>query len=163
MMAEQVHHVYSIFSAAGELLYVGMTQDIKKRIAEHRRSKDWYAEAESIMAFEFPDRATAAAAEAEAISELQPIHNQRLREPRVEIRTSPFDLAVSAELRRLAREAGISEIEISRRAALVPSTLNRRFNGSSFHIAELYAVCDVIGASPIAVIETAEAALRAAA
>lgn len=41
-------HLYRMFNAAGEKLYVGCTNDVWRRLHAHRRTKPWWPEIDSI-------------------------------------------------------------------------------------------------------------------
>jgi predicted GIY-YIG superfamily endonuclease len=76
------HYVYRCFDADGDLLYVGCTQDVARRMSNHRRNRKARASIalQSLMASHtvegpFPTREAAEAAEAEAIRTEQPLLN----------------------------------------------------------------------------------------
>lgn len=70
--------VYRAHGMAGELLYVGVTEDVEARLGQHRR-KAWTKWPPS-MAFltvdEYPTRGEALAVEAQAIKDERPRYNR---------------------------------------------------------------------------------------
>jgi hypothetical protein len=74
--APQVEHVvYRAYDAAGALIYVGMSSNLKSRLRAHRRGSDWWRFHAEIATEVFPTRAAALAAEEEAIRTENPIWN----------------------------------------------------------------------------------------
>jgi len=76
------HYVYRCFDADGELLYIGCTQNVARRMSGHRNNRRPRASRalQSLMASHttegpFPTRAEAEAAEAAAIRAEQPLLN----------------------------------------------------------------------------------------
>lgn len=68
-------HLYHLYDAAGQLLYVGMTGDVEARLRSHEGSKPWWAEVDHRWVVTYPSRAACAAAEALAIHLLRPPYN----------------------------------------------------------------------------------------
>ena len=70
--------VYRIYSATSgsemDLLYVGITCDLARRLAEHSR-KPWFSAAVYVVAYSYRDRFTAERVEATAIANEHPLHN----------------------------------------------------------------------------------------
>lgn len=56
-------HVYQLFDGAGGLLYTGIATDVKRRLAEHRMSKNWYSEVARVDTATYSCRWRAALAE----------------------------------------------------------------------------------------------------
>lgn len=69
------HHVYRMFGESGELLYVGVTSNLKQRMKAHQFSTKWYSEVFSISAQSFPYRSFAERAEDTAIYSEVPKYN----------------------------------------------------------------------------------------
>lgn len=67
--------LYRMFSASGELLYIGQSHDPCNRLMSHRTLADWALEVSRIEVQWLPTKADAIAAEREAISREQPAHN----------------------------------------------------------------------------------------
>ena len=67
-------YVYRCFDGSGGLLYVGMTNNLVRRIRTHQRSQ-WIWDVEALTAETYPDRTTAAAAERLAIRTENPRWN----------------------------------------------------------------------------------------
>lgn len=71
------HVVYRAFDAAGDLLYVGCTSNIKSRFAYHRHDKpEWLALSAKIDTEPYPDPVSAYAAEEQAILAERPRFNR---------------------------------------------------------------------------------------
>lgn len=69
------HVLYRIFDAGNVLLYVGVTNDWRRRESEHARSKQWWELAAHIKRETFPDRESVIAAEKQAIRTENPRYN----------------------------------------------------------------------------------------
>lgn len=67
--------LYRYFAKSGELLYVGITDQQKRRHSSHKTEKTWASEIDSVETTEFPTRAEARAAEESAIRTERPTHN----------------------------------------------------------------------------------------
>jgi predicted GIY-YIG superfamily endonuclease len=67
--------VYRMFSADGDLLYVGLTVNPPARLLEHSRKTAWYHEVGHVTFTWYPDRQAAADGEREAIATESPRHN----------------------------------------------------------------------------------------
>lgn len=70
----QMHAVYRMFSASGQLLYVGMTGDLGRRLDGHAE-KRWFPKVTSIALEWFPSEDAARIAERDAIRSEHPVHN----------------------------------------------------------------------------------------
>lgn len=70
------HYVYMISSADGELLYIGMAADVKKRIADHKYSSKFWRNDCQVFSFEASTRRQALDYEAQAIKTLRPKYNK---------------------------------------------------------------------------------------
>lgn len=67
--------VYRVFNVAGALLYVGISDNPKRRFAQHHDEKYWWVDVARWEITWFPDRETALAEEARAIVEETPAYN----------------------------------------------------------------------------------------
>lgn len=67
--------VYRLFDADGVLLYVGMTNDLSRRMADHARDREWWPKVHRKTAAWYPSRERAAVAELIAIEKEAPLHN----------------------------------------------------------------------------------------
>lgn len=70
--------VYVIRSAAGEVLYVGVTRDINRRMSVHKCLSGWWRADMAITTERFERRLAAEHREAELIAELKPSYNRHL-------------------------------------------------------------------------------------
>lgn len=67
--------VYRLFDAADRLLYVGISNQIGLRLAQHEKDKSWWDNTARITVQRCPDRTTALAIETDAIRNENPLHN----------------------------------------------------------------------------------------
>lgn len=67
--------VYRMFNLDGALLYVGISDDPKRRFAQHAHDKGWWYLVVRWTVEWYPDRASAAAEEARAIVDEAPAYN----------------------------------------------------------------------------------------
>lgn len=67
--------LYRFWSADGELLYIGITNDPHERFRSHRATKPWWRAVATITLERHPDRTTLAAAEQKAIRDEGPTYN----------------------------------------------------------------------------------------
>lgn len=68
--------VYRAFSKDNELLYIGVTQDLKNRIINHKSSKKWWIEVDRIDEESFDNKVSAMKAEVDAIRLEKPKYNK---------------------------------------------------------------------------------------
>ena len=76
-MTDQVNVLYRFYSAAGELLYVGITNDPWRRFSQHRSEKDWWAEVSTICQQSFETSEALKYAEKKAIRSENPRYNKQ--------------------------------------------------------------------------------------
>lgn len=69
------HYVYRIYNWSNVLLYVGVTSDVKRRLYQQQRDKEWWPEVGSHTSVEYPGRPAALAAEKAAIQAEDPKYN----------------------------------------------------------------------------------------
>lgn len=69
------HVVYRLYDHAGQLLYIGSTGDLDKRLRDHRCKQPWAGAIARVASEPHPDRASARAAETAAIGIERPLHN----------------------------------------------------------------------------------------
>lgn len=67
--------LYRFYGAGDELLYIGITNSIPRRLDQHSDSKPWYTEARRITVEHHPTRGDALAAEMAAIKAERPKYN----------------------------------------------------------------------------------------
>lgn len=68
--------VYVIRNLHGDVLYVGMTKLLWRRIGEHSKKAAWWDEAASVVSFPCANKARAASMERQLIGLLHPTHNK---------------------------------------------------------------------------------------
>ena len=79
------HYLYRCFDADGDLIYIGCTSNVKRRLSAHRASRAlasrWLSAFMARHEIEgpFPDRAAGLAAERRAIQSEQPLFNYQQR------------------------------------------------------------------------------------
>lgn len=69
--------LYRAFDADNVLLYVGVTENLKKRQGQHRRSSDWFPDAARWTEDAYPERDAALTAERTAIATENPLYNDQ--------------------------------------------------------------------------------------
>lgn len=67
--------LYRLFDSEGRLLYVGVTDDVWRRVGEHERTQEWGDDIVRVKRQRYPGRAAALAAERRAIHIEKPVHN----------------------------------------------------------------------------------------
>lgn len=82
--------VYRAFSKNNDLLYIGVTQNLKSRVSTHKSSKEWWGEVDRIDEESFDDRISALKAEVVAIKLENPKYNKRILQDESKIRASEF-------------------------------------------------------------------------
>lgn len=97
-------HVYQLRSETGELLYVGYSRWLKRRIGTHRREKAWWPEVADVASEEFATEEEARLREKELWRGVRPKYN----------RQSPFLTAEEARAQKRARNASAAAIEYRR-------------------------------------------------
>lgn len=108
-------YVYRCFDRGGQLLYVGVSNDVRNRWKQHRAGSAWFVDAVRFtLTGPFTDRAAATCYEADAIRAESPLHNiQYGRTPVVEGRPRP----------------PIEDFhDASRRSGIPPGTLMKAFD-----------------------------------
>lgn len=69
------HFVYRCYDEDGDLLYVGCSGDVEKRLAIHAKTASWVADVRNMEVEEFDSRRDALHAESRAIAAEHPYHN----------------------------------------------------------------------------------------
>jgi predicted GIY-YIG superfamily endonuclease len=116
-----MHPVYRMFGASGQLLYVGVTADLATRLGSHAE-KRWFPLVAEIRLEWFPDRAAAEAAERRAIQREHPKLNivghpgRSLRGKRPHLRELLSDEPIT--LREAVAAGLLSTIEAARKVAM---------------------------------------------
>jgi hypothetical protein len=68
-------YLYSVLDAEGQYLYVGISLSVAQRMCEHRHNAKWWGEQTNIKTEAYPNRASAIAAEKDAIAKFKPRYN----------------------------------------------------------------------------------------
>lgn len=74
---EWAHVLYRLFDSRGELLYIGITNDVRRRFIGHASVQPWWPEVTSCQTAFLPNRAALEEAERIAIKAERPRHNKR--------------------------------------------------------------------------------------
>jgi predicted GIY-YIG superfamily endonuclease len=72
---------YVVRQQGGRVLYVGVTRDLKARVAVHRCRSEWWTADHELTSEAFDSRGEAEAREVELIQQLKPLHNVQHQEP----------------------------------------------------------------------------------
>lgn len=113
--------VYRAFSKDNELLYIGITQDLKSRVSTHKSSKEWWGEVDRIDEESFDDRVSAMKAEVRAIKSENPKYNKRILQDESKVGTAEFiTVRIEPELRaRIEKIAQEQHRSLSAQARLM--------------------------------------------
>jgi predicted GIY-YIG superfamily endonuclease len=71
-----MYAAYECYSEAGDLLYVGVTENLRTRITAHKSSSKWYPQVTTMRARFYATAAQAAEREVELLATAAPIHNK---------------------------------------------------------------------------------------
>ncbi|MFI8191403.1 GIY-YIG nuclease family protein [Streptomyces sp. NPDC085946] len=91
--------LYRLYNVAGDLLYVGISNNPENRLRGHRSDKSWWHEVDGVSIHWFDTRYKASVAEAEAIAVEKPRHNRQGTEAH-RARISILSKAIPPEKRR---------------------------------------------------------------
>lgn len=69
------HDVYKAYNTDGQLLYVGVSVNVFKRLKEHKQYAAWIPDTERIYVVQYLNRSAALAEEARCIREDGPVYN----------------------------------------------------------------------------------------
>lgn len=69
------NELYRLYSSTDALLYIGITDSISRRLAQHRADKPWWGEVVTIKVERFPTREDLTRAELDAIARERPKYN----------------------------------------------------------------------------------------
>jgi predicted GIY-YIG superfamily endonuclease len=68
-------HLYRFYDDSGNLLYVGITNNLESRFSQHQKDKPWYHQVSEIKTETYPTRDAALWVERNAIRLEKPIYN----------------------------------------------------------------------------------------
>lgn len=74
---EWTHVLYRLFNSGGDLIYVGITKDIRSRFRQHSHESPWWREVADCRTEFHPDRRTLELVEKAEIATLRPRYNKR--------------------------------------------------------------------------------------
>lgn len=113
-MAEvNMHTLYRFWGHNNELLYVGISSDIGRRIHQHAKGKAWFEDVDHITTGHFPDRETVLAAEQYAIKTEKP-HWNVVHNTRPASQPTPAQRPTSAARPKLLPEGVVVALALSR-------------------------------------------------
>lgn len=92
------HWVYRVYSWTGLLLYIGCTNDVDRRLKEHRTRSPWYALADNARTVWFDGPAAAHQAERDAIRTERPLFNRVEYVDQTSYETGPLASDATAEV-----------------------------------------------------------------
>jgi excinuclease UvrABC nuclease subunit len=69
--------VYVCRNTDGDIIYVGSTTELKRRVTDHACKSDWWNEVTDVQHFPMPDIDTARQREADVIASIRPDYNIR--------------------------------------------------------------------------------------
>lgn len=108
--------LYRFFDAHGELLYVGITDHLPGRLAEHQGEKEWWRDVAYVAVEHFGSRYEARVAEQAAIDAGRPIRNQVRSVGKTPIRSFRVPDEVYRPAQEKAAERGESLTDVVKRA-----------------------------------------------
>lgn len=118
------HYLYKHYDKSGQLLYVGITNNLRVRHVAHKRDSFWFLDIARFKSNKFDTKREAVAAEIEAIRELRPLHNvtysvdadgNQLSAETIQIKRS-IRLAIARSGKKqheIANEVGVTQMAIS--------------------------------------------------
>lgn len=113
--------LYRMFSASGELLYIGQSAVPHNRLSQHRFSSDWVTQTVKITVEWFANRDEAMRAEAEAIRAERPLHNVAGTNLKRSIATQKGGHV----LKRWLEQNGVSIADFAERIGAKPKQVHR--------------------------------------
>ena len=127
--------VYTFRTAEGDPIYVGMTNNLRRRISQHA-NKPWFVGA-IVSAETVADRQSAMELEAATVRQLQPTYNKRLkgerqtrqhREP-APVASTGLNAHVASEIRALLARRGLRKTDLARILSVSFPTARARWAG----------------------------------
>lgn len=104
-MSQRRTHLYRLWNAEGELLYVGISKSAMSRLTQHQHDKAWADEIASVTVEHVATRAEAERLEVEAIKSERPKYNIRNRQkPTRQEQIDEQWASLTTEQRREAKE-----------------------------------------------------------
>lgn len=73
-------YLYRLYDVDNNLLYIGISYNLKMRFSKHARTKDWWPQVHKKYIRKYPNRFEAARIEEQAIKKYHPKHNNRFNE-----------------------------------------------------------------------------------
>jgi len=89
--------LYRHFDEAGELLYVGVTSRLPRRVREHQQHSPWWEKIARIEVKPYPDRQSVLEAERVAIENEKPKFNKRHNLPKRQVKEPEATASISGQ------------------------------------------------------------------
>jgi predicted GIY-YIG superfamily endonuclease len=116
------HAIYRQFDATDRLLYVGMTNNPKRRLAEHKCRAVWGDQIARVEVVWMHTAEEAAIAEAEAIRTERPMFNGGTARPH---------MATGDAMRDWMRSAGLTQYDLAAHFGVGQATFSKLLNGKA--------------------------------
>jgi predicted GIY-YIG superfamily endonuclease len=142
-------YVYRLYDSADRLLYVGCTDDVDRRLAQHRRKgTGGGADISRCHAVAYPTRVEALGAESLAICAESPLLN--VRQKSSPATRYPSRRVIASQVRAAMLGAGINQTALAHRIAMSRGSLSERLAcRSSFNTDHLFLIAEALGTDPI--------------
>jgi excinuclease UvrABC nuclease subunit len=110
-VSKRVTHLYRLWDANGELLYVGISKSAVRRLTDHQRGKPWADEINRVTITNVSTRAEAERLEIEAIANENPKYNVR------HVRKKSTEELVQLQWEEMSQEERAQAVGIARKLA----------------------------------------------
>ncbi len=105
--------VYRLYDAERNLLYVGCTSSLERRLRNHSNLRAWWPDVADVETETFANAGEAADYELQQAQELRPRHNSR-RMPYI----PPSAVKIGQRLRELRRRKFLTQVELAEKAGV---------------------------------------------
>jgi len=156
MELQTKYTVYRLYDADGNLLYVGTTNNLERRMASHRHDKQWWSDVADVETETVASATEAAEAERNQIHTLEPLHNAKHSGSYAEKRARYMSSSLSGmKLRHSRMRALLSHRELAILAGLSPTTVLKLENTevSTPHPRTIRKLIDALGVEPSELLE----------
>lgn len=111
--AQHGEFLYRHFDADGRLLYVGVSNNVERRLIQHHRDSPWASEIASVVSEPMETREGALIAERAAIEAEKPIHNSTYSFPEIDVPTSADGMS-AGEFKAIRHRLRLTQAQLSR-------------------------------------------------
>lgn len=105
--------VYRHYGQCGTLLYVGLSNDVGRRLEQHKKTSPWANKVARTTVTRFETREDAQRAERAAIETEQPIHNSTYSFPEIDAPTSADGMS-AGEFKAIRHRLRLTQAQLSR-------------------------------------------------